>query len=69
MRLSASQVSDYKGAEKLLDDFFAAKQLLADCGYNADWFRDGLLGMGITPCIPLNKNRKRRNIYDKILYK
>jgi len=69
MYLTAGQVSDYKGARKLLDDIPAAKYLLADRGYDADWFRDGLLEKGITPCIPLKKNRKRQINYDEMLYK
>ncbi len=69
MHLTAGQVSDYKGAEKLLDDFPAAKHLLADRGYDADWFREGLLDMNITPCIPPKKNRKVQVYYDKALYK
>jgi transposase len=67
--LTAGQVSDDKGARKLLDDFPAAKHLLADRGYDADWFRDGLLEKGITPCIPPRKNRKRHIPYDEIVYK
>jgi len=69
MYLTAGQVSDYKGAGKLIDDLPAAKHLLADRGYDADWFRDGLLEKGITPCIPPKKNRKRQIFYDKTLYK
>lgn len=67
--LTAGQVSDYTGARKLLADVPAAKHLLADRGYDADWFRDGLLERGITPCIPPRKNRKRQIDYDKTLYK
>jgi len=67
--LTAGQVSDYTGARKLLDDFPTAKHLLADRGYDADWFRDGLREKGIAPCIPPKKNRKRRIPYDKTLYK
>jgi transposase len=69
MCLTAGQVSDYKGAAKLLDVLPAAKDLLADRGYDADWFRDGLQARGITPCIPPKKNRKRPISYDKTLYK
>lgn len=69
MFLTAGQVSDYKGARKLLGSFPAAKHLLADRGYDADWFRDGLQEKGITPCIPPKKNRKRQIAYDKTLYK
>jgi len=69
MCLTAGQVSDDKGAEKLWNALPAAKDLLADRGYDADWFRDGLRARGITPCIPPRKNRKRQIIYDKDLYK
>jgi len=67
--LTAGQVSDYIGARKLLGDFPSAKHLLADRGYDADWFREGLLEKRITPCIPPKKNRKHQIGYDKILYK
>jgi len=69
MSLTAGQVSDYKGAETLLDALPAAKHLLADRGYDADWFREGLRHKGITPCIPPKKNRKHQISYDKTLYK
>lgn len=69
LHLTAGQVSDYTGARKLLDDFPAAKNLLADRGYDADWFRNGLQEKGIVPCIPPKKNRKRQIPYDETLYK
>jgi len=47
----------------------AAKHLLADRRYDADWFRDGLRDKGNTPCIPPKKNRNRQISYDKALYK
>ena len=43
--------------------------LLADRGYDADWFRKALQARRITPCVPPRKNRKRRIRYDKKLYK
>ena len=46
-----------------------AKALLADRGYDADWFRDALREKGIEPCIPSKKNRKTDLPYDKTLYK
>jgi putative transposase len=67
--LTAGQVSDYKGAEHLLDSLPAAKHLLADKGYDADWFRDALKAKKITPCIPSRKNRKHQIKYDKTLYR
>jgi len=62
-------VSGYKGARKLLDALPAAKHLLADLGYDADWFRNRLREKEIAPCIPAKKNRKRHIHYDKTLYK
>ena len=69
MALTEGQVSDYKGAALLMDALPDAKELLADRGYDADWFRDALLARGITPCIPPKKNRKAPASYDKNLYK
>jgi transposase len=67
--LSEGQMSDYKGAALLLDSLPRAKELLADRGYDADWFRTALKEKGITPCIPPKKNRKQPIEYDKTLYK
>jgi len=67
--LSEGQVSDYKGAHALIEQFPASKHLLADRGYDADWFREGLRRKGIEPCIPPKKNRKINIPYDKGLYK
>ena len=62
-------MSDYKGAAQLLDFLPKAKDLLADRGYDAGWFRNALLEKGITPCIPSRKTRKIPAQYDKNLYK
>lgn len=67
--LTEGQTSDYKGAALLLDTLPDAKELLADRGYDATWFRDALFAKGITPCIPTKKNRKEPVAYDKHLYK
>jgi len=69
LHLSAGQVSDYKGAEALIEKLPKAKALLADRGYDATWFREALQVKGIEPCIPSKKNRKMPVPYDKILYK
>lgn len=69
MLLTAGQVSDYKGAAELLDDLPEAKELLADRGYDANWFRQALQERGITACIPPKRNRKEQIDYDKNLYK
>jgi len=62
-------MSDYKGARALIEQFPASKHLLADRGYDANWFRKSLHDKGITPCIPPKKNRKVKIEYDKTLYK
>lgn len=69
LELTAGQVSDYKGARALIDRFPKARELLADRGYDADWFRNALIEKGIEPCIPPKKNRKTLYQYDKTLYK
>ncbi|PWE52063.1 IS5 family transposase [Metarhizobium album] len=67
--LTAGQVSDYKGARHLMERLPKAKELLADRGYDADWFRNGLIEKGISPCIPPRKKRKHPAEYDAVLYK
>ena len=47
----------------------SAEWLLADRGYDADWFRNALKDKGITPCIPGRKSRGRLVKYDKRRYK
>ena len=49
---SGGQTSDYIGARALVDDLPDTKVLLADRGYDADWFRNALKERGISPCIP-----------------
>jgi len=67
--ITAGQVSDYTGAALLLDDLPAANWLLADQGYDADWFREALVNKGTQPCIPGRKSRKKAIKYDKRRYK
>lgn len=69
MLLSEGQMSDYKGAALLLKALPKARELLADRGYDADWFRAALMERGIAPCIPPKKNRKTNIMYDRELYK
>ena len=49
--MTAGQVSDYTGAAALLGGLPSAEWLLADRGYDVDWFRNALKDKGITPCI------------------
>ncbi len=65
--LTGGQVSDYMGAAALLDSLPQSRELLADRGYDADWFRNALLDKGITPCIPGRQSRKKPIPYDKEL--
>lgn len=51
----------------MFDRLPKAKELLADRGYDADWFRNGLKEKGISPCIPPRKKRKQPADYDKTL--
>lgn len=69
MYLSGGQTSDYVGARALVDDLPDADVLLADRGYDADWFRKALKDKGIAPCIPSRKMRKLPIAHDPELYK
>ena len=69
MLLTEGQRSDFLGARTILHALPHAKVLLADRGYDADWFREALIEKGITPCIPSKKNRKAPIPYDTTLYK
>jgi len=63
--LTAGQVSDHTGAAPLLGSLPAAEWMIADRGYDADWFRDALKDMGIRPCIPGRRSRGKAVRYDK----
>ena len=67
--LTEGQMSDHKGALLLFSALPRAKELLADKGYDSDWFRAALTAKGTTPCIPPRKNRKVQYHYDTDLYR
>ncbi len=67
--MTAGQVSDYTGAAALLGSLPAAEWMIADRGYDADWFRDALKDKGIRPCIPGRKSRGKAVRYDKRRYR
>ena len=69
MFLTAGQRSDYIGARALLGNLPTAKHMLADRGYDADWYREALEDKGITPCIPSRKGRKIPIPHDVDRYK
>ncbi len=67
--LSAGQVSDYVGARALCASLPAVDWLIADRGYDADWFREALKDKGIRACIPGRKTRGKAVRYDRRRYK
>ena len=62
---AAGQVSDDTGAAALLDSLPKAQWMLADAGYDADWFRDALREKAITTCIVGRKIRNKIVKYEK----
>ena len=67
--LTAGNTSDYTGARALMATLPTAGWLLADRGYDADWFRNGLKDMEIEPCIPSRESRKKIIPHDTVRYK
>ena len=67
--MSAGQVSDYTGARAMMGSLPVADWLIADRGYDADWFREALEDRGIRACIPGRKSRDTPVSYDKRRYK
>jgi len=67
--LTEGQVSDYLGARAMLAALPNADTLIADRGYDSNWYREALADKGIATCIPGRKNRKEPIQYDQVLYK
>lgn len=68
--LTEGPISDYEGAKYTFEHLPPdAKSLIADRGYDADWYREALQVRGITPCIPPRRNRTQSIAYDALLYK
>ena len=59
MMLTEGQMSDHKGARLMLDALPPSSALIADRGYDSDWFRRALAGRGTQACIPPTKSRKK----------
>jgi transposase len=66
--LTEGQMSGHKDARLILDALPPARSLIADRGYDSNWFRQALIDRGTTPCIPPTKCRKIPIPYDKLLY-
>jgi putative transposase len=69
MLLTEGQMSDHRGARLMFDALPKAKALIADRGYDSNWFREALKQRGTAPCIPPTKSRKTPLAYDKALYR
>ena len=68
--LTEGQVSDYEGARRVFGHLPPdAATLIADRGYDADWFREALRERDIASCIPPRANRVEPVAYDAGLYK
>ncbi len=69
MLLTEGQMSDHKGARMMLNARPPASALIADRGYDSDWFREALAERGTEPCIPPTRSRKTPLEYHKGLYR
>ncbi len=67
--LTAGQVSDYCGADTVLEALPEADVLIADKGYDSNRLRKALAKQGIKSCIPGRANRKEPIVCDTELYK
>ncbi len=62
-------MSDHKGARLMLKALPPASMLIADRGYDSNWFRAALKARGVEPCIPPTRSRKAPLHYDRTLYR
>jgi transposase len=62
-------MSDHKGAPLILEALPSASALIADRGYDSNWFREALAKRDCESCIPSTKSRKIPLPYYKALYK
>ena len=69
MLLTEGQMSDHKGARLMLNALPPALALIADRGYDSNWFRAALKAKGMEACIPPTRSRKQPLAYDKGLYR
>ncbi len=65
----SGQTSDYIGPRALLASIPPAAAPLGDRDCDADWFRDALIDMGISLCIPSRRSRKEAIPHDADLYR
>ena len=67
--LTEGQMSNHKGARLILPALPSAATLIADRGYDSNWFRQAQAKKGVTPCIPSTRSRKQPLDYDGALYR
>jgi transposase len=67
--MAAGRGSAHTGAATLLGSLPSVERMIADRGYDADWFRDALKDKGIGRCIPGRKSRGKAVRYDKRRYR
>jgi len=69
--VDSGQTSYRPTVRDLLKRLSAAESLgsSADCGYDANWFRNALMYIGILPCIPSRNNRRIPSAHDTDPYK
>jgi transposase len=65
VELSPGQMNDAPMAKILLNDLPVGAAVIADKGYDADWFRDLIEASGCTPHIPPRSNRYEGVTYCK----
>ena len=66
--LTGGQENDITQAEALLSGY-AGEYVIADKGYDAQWLREWIAELGMTPVIPGRSNRKVVVVYDPDLYR
>jgi transposase len=67
--LSEGPMSDHMGARLVLEVLSTGSTLIADRGYDSNWFREALADKDITPCIPATESRKVPIAHEKALYR
>jgi putative transposase len=67
--LTEGQASDHRGAALMLPKLPAAKELIADRGYDSTRSRAKLTRRGIAACLPSTRLRKHPIPHDATLYR
>ena len=65
--LTGGQAHDITQAYELIDGI-ESEYVIADRGYDSQWFRERIVEMGATPVIPPRSSRREPQPYDEHLY-